>query len=778
MRVKPIKPGPLWKFFSSIWLAVGLMLVIGVVCIIGHGLGIKETEQVFFESWWFSGILVVLGLNIAVCTMNRSLANPPGWFPWQLSQIPWLMVHLGLLTIILAGMLTRLRTEGQVFVREGTTERTMFMQEREVVIERPAKNEKQARDVRLTHLPQTKDDESLLQRRDQIAWIGALVWIGFMLLGAGAAWKIANAEAALLVGAVTLGLGIVFHVGSQKAAGFEWDLGDGAKLQFERYYPHFDRQDVIEDDPDGQGPPALELEFTTQRPKREKQVWVPLEPGYSNIVDMHGMAPVCAQRFYTREDLERGLSAQASLGSVVLRSAGREVAVSLDALVPPAGSVAGDPALGTPLDATVEVAGSKVHLSRFFWKLIVERSGAQQLARDAAPGSLENPAVQIDKIEHPDGKVEMFDRFYAFGNPAFRGLTIHAAPASVDVSYRFGVWQIPDPNTETLSLVVGPTSQEVRLLRTGPSAPAPTTFDAIMALPRLDGPITHGELAIRLVRHASAVRQVKKLVPVDPKVTADGEKLPDAVFVRLTDGEKSGGDWVPFGLDGSNRVQVQVGDEQWFVSYRSKTHDLPYEIHLNDFKIEWAPGLENQRPLAFESEVTVKNAPDASIPSFDYRIYMNHTLVHEGFTFYQSSYIRAPGQPDISIFQVQSDPGQYVFYIGSLIMSLGVLMIFYVKPWLRQVELRQRGQAPAAAAAPVANEPTKSEPAKSEPTQSEPTKSEPTKPAEPAEPVAAEPPPATPTPPTPETPPATPVATSTTPEVTDAPGASGAMPVS
>ena len=31
MRVKPAKPGPLWKFFSSIWLAVGLMLTLFTV---------------------------------------------------------------------------------------------------------------------------------------------------------------------------------------------------------------------------------------------------------------------------------------------------------------------------------------------------------------------------------------------------------------------------------------------------------------------------------------------------------------------------------------------------------------------------------------------------------------------------------------------------------------------------------------------------------------------------------------------------------------------------
>src|SRR5690606_39172697 len=115
-----LRPGPLWRFFASVWLAVGLMALIGVVSALGHGLGIKETEKVFFESWWFSALMIVLGINVAVCTLSRSLTNPPGWFPWRLSQIPWLMTHLGLLIIIVGGVLTfRWRVEGQIFIMEG-----------------------------------------------------------------------------------------------------------------------------------------------------------------------------------------------------------------------------------------------------------------------------------------------------------------------------------------------------------------------------------------------------------------------------------------------------------------------------------------------------------------------------------------------------------------------------------------------------------------------------------------------------------------------------------
>ncbi|MCO5167654.1 MAG: cytochrome c biogenesis protein ResB [Planctomycetes bacterium] len=693
MRVKPLKPGPLWRFFASVWLAVGLMLVIGVVCIVGHGLGIKETEEVFFGSWWFSGLLIVLGVNITVCTLSRSLTRPPGWFPWQLSQLPWLMTHLGLLVIILAGLLTSLRTEGQLFVLEGTAERRMFLQDREVVIERPG-GEAKAYDIRLTHLPATIEGESLLARRDHIAWIGAWVWGGFVVLGTLAALLIAGREPALLVFVVSAGLGLIMHTGTQRAAGFDWDLGDGARLQFDKYYPHHEKRGIIEEDPSGEGPPGVEVDFDLTTPvKRQTTRWLPVEPGYSNVVDMHGEVVVAAQRFYGREDLARALAGEESLGSIVVRAGDQEAAVSLDALVPEPDEAA---RAGAALGRWVEVGGYRVHLARFFWKLIVVNEGGKQVPTDDAPGKLQNPAVQVDKIEHPGGRVETFERLYAFGNPDYRGLTIHAAPTAVDVSYRLPVWHVP-PGKNVVCFVVGPRATDVALLRTGPDRPAPATVDEVLALPRLDGPVeVEGVdgLTLRFKRHAWSIHQTQRVVPIDTKTTRDGEKFPDAVFVRLKKGEHEAAEWLPFGLDGRNRVQLRVGDETWTLNYRAKQYSLPFDVFLKKFKIEWAPGLENQRPLAFESEVTVKNEPSASVPSFDYRIYMNHTLVHQGFTFYQSSYIRQPGQPDISIFQVQSDPGQYVFYLGSLVMSLGVLAIFYLKPWLRQVELRRRGQAP------------------------------------------------------------------------------------
>ena len=59
---------------------------------------------------------------------------------------------------------------------------------------------------------------------------------------------------------------------------------------------------------------------------------------------------------------------------------------------------------------------------------------------------------------------------------------------------------------------------------------------------------------------------------------------------------------------------------------------------------------------------------------------MNEPLVHGGYTFYQASYQMQEGRPPVSIFAVNYDPGRRVKYGGSILMVLGILVMFYMNP--------------------------------------------------------------------------------------------------
>ena len=58
---------------------------------------------------------------------------------------------------------------------------------------------------------------------------------------------------------------------------------------------------------------------------------------------------------------------------------------------------------------------------------------------------------------------------------------------------------------------------------------------------------------------------------------------------------------------------------------------------------------------------------------------MNEPFKQSGFTLYQSSYELSPGRPEVSIFSVNRDPGRWVKYIGSLILSIGIILYVFMK---------------------------------------------------------------------------------------------------
>ncbi len=73
IQLKPTKPGPLWRFLASVWLGISLMLVTALMAGLGHFFGFKETEEIFFGSWWFSGLMLTLALNLEDQADLRSL---------------------------------------------------------------------------------------------------------------------------------------------------------------------------------------------------------------------------------------------------------------------------------------------------------------------------------------------------------------------------------------------------------------------------------------------------------------------------------------------------------------------------------------------------------------------------------------------------------------------------------------------------------------------------------------------------------------------------------
>ncbi|WP_298533308.1 cytochrome c biogenesis protein [uncultured Algibacter sp.] len=119
--------------------------------------------------------------------------------------------------------------------------------------------------------------------------------------------------------------------------------------------------------------------------------------------------------------------------------------------------------------------------------------------------------------------------------------------------------------------------------------------------------------------------------------------------------------------------QISVGGLDFAFKYGSKTLELPFSIKLNDFEAERYPGTERGFS-AFSSEVTVI---DERMDDFDYKIFMNNILDHDGYRFFQSGF-----DPDEkgTILSVNHDYwGTMLTYIGYFLLYFGLMAILFVK---------------------------------------------------------------------------------------------------
>jgi hypothetical protein len=138
------------------------------------------------------------------------------------------------------------------------------------------------------------------------------------------------------------------------------------------------------------------------------------------------------------------------------------------------------------------------------------------------------------------------------------------------------------------------------------------------------------------------------------------------------------------------------------LAFRSQEVALPFRVRLIKFNSDKYPG--SSMAATYESWVRVDD-PERGVS--EHHISMNHPLHYRGYIFFQASFVE--GEPMMSIFSVARSPGLPLVYTGVALISMGVLWMFYVKPWLARrdaalalkahKERESRHEAPADAAA-------------------------------------------------------------------------------
>jgi hypothetical protein len=209
-------------------------------------------------------------------------------------------------------------------------------------------------------------------------------------------------------------------------------------------------------------------------------------------------------------------------------------------------------------------------------------------------------------------------------------------------------------------------SGEIRTGAVEPGRPVPTGWPAV---------------EVTVQRFLARARLARTVEPATPP--AKEERRQSAVRLHL-EGPKGKGEpeWVLWG----EGVRVAYGDETATLAYRAPEAALPFKVTLLRFNNEPYPG--SRMASTFESTVRVE---DPEKGDFETLISMNHPLHHRGYIFFQSSYVE--GRPMMSIFSVARAPGLPIVYLGTTLIGIGIVWMFYVKPWLAR---RQAASALAA----------------------------------------------------------------------------------
>lgn len=116
-------------------------------------------------------------------------------------------------------------------------------------------------------------------------------------------------------------------------------------------------------------------------------------------------------------------------------------------------------------------------------------------------------------------------------------------------------------------------------------------------------------------------------------------------------------------------LKIFSNDAVYIITYGNRRVDLGFDIVLKNFEVGRYQGT--MRAASYQSLVTTPDGLDTLIS-------MNEPLKYDGKTFYQASFQDGPdGVPIASILSVNQDPGRFLKYLGSLILSIGVVWLFY-----------------------------------------------------------------------------------------------------
>ncbi|MBI3468440.1 MAG: cytochrome c biogenesis protein ResB [Planctomycetes bacterium] len=164
----------------------------------------------------------------------------------------------------------------------------------------------------------------------------------------------------------------------------------------------------------------------------------------------------------------------------------------------------------------------------------------------------------------------------------------------------------------------------------------------------------------------------------EPAVAAKGGPSPEpAALVEIAAGGAAQQVWLQRNdlHNGTRKLDTPLGP--MILHYGHGQVPLEFSLKLEDFRRDVNPGRAGD--AAFASVVRIIDERGGQDKTR--RVTMNEPLTHRRFTFYQSGFNQGGHGKQASVLSVAYDPGRPLKYTGSLMICLGIAVMFYMRAY-------------------------------------------------------------------------------------------------
>ncbi len=191
---------------------------------------------------------------------------------------------------------------------------------------------------------------------------------------------------------------------------------------------------------------------------------------------------------------------------------------------------------------------------------------------------------------------------------------------------------------------------------------------------------------ISLLRYISHARREGTFAPVElaPGETTEAEA---AALVEVTAADRTEQFWL-----GRNDAQLgvrrlQTAGGPLIVTFGYERYPLGFSVKLVDFDRDTNPNSASGASCVSHVYLS-EGAQDPDFISADNPLRTVSTgspLRYGAFTFYQSGFQQLPGNVDLSLLRVTSDPGRLLKYVGGAMICGGILLVFCLRAFARRL---------------------------------------------------------------------------------------------